>query len=133
MIEFKIPFPPSLRSYYRIANGRTYISAVGQRFLLAVQGIVLCSPKLRRDCPAGAVTLSMDVYPPDRRRRDLDNLWKPVQDSLVKAGLLADDNDSIIVRHEAERVATDVEKIGWCTIRIEPYTPRPALVIQRAA
>ena len=34
----------------------------------------------------------MDAYPPDRRRRDLDNLLKCTQDSLAHAGVYEDDS-----------------------------------------
>jgi crossover junction endodeoxyribonuclease RusA len=34
----------------------------------------------------------MDAFPPDRRRRDLDNLQKPVLDALEHAGIYEDDS-----------------------------------------
>ncbi len=34
----------------------------------------------------------MDAFPPDRRRRDLDNLLKSVLDALEHAGVYADDS-----------------------------------------
>ena len=42
----------------------------------------------------------MDAFPPDRRRRDLDNLPKAVQDSIAHAGVFEDDSqiDLLIVR-----------------------------------
>lgn len=41
---------------------------------------------------SGAVSLSLDCYPPDRRRRDIDNILKCLLDSLVNAGVLEDDS-----------------------------------------
>jgi len=42
----------------------------------------------------------MDAFPPDRRRRDLDNLLKSVLDALEHAGLYADDSqiDLLVTR-----------------------------------
>jgi crossover junction endodeoxyribonuclease RusA len=45
----------------------------------------------------------MDAFPPDRRRRDLDNIQKALLDSLEHAGVYADDNqiDLLIARRQA--------------------------------
>jgi crossover junction endodeoxyribonuclease RusA len=42
----------------------------------------------------------MDAFPPDRRRRDLDNLAKPTLDALEHAGVYEDDSqiDLLIIR-----------------------------------
>jgi crossover junction endodeoxyribonuclease RusA len=33
----------------------------------------------------------LEAYPPDRRKRDIDNLVKPTLDALTKAGVWLDD------------------------------------------
>jgi crossover junction endodeoxyribonuclease RusA len=42
----------------------------------------------------------MDAFPPDRRRRDLDNIQKPVLDALEHAAVYEDDSqiDLLITR-----------------------------------
>lgn len=40
----------------------------------------------------------MEVYPPDNRRRDLDNLLKATLDAMEKSGLYKDDKDFIDIR-----------------------------------
>ena len=40
----------------------------------------------------GDLLFEVECYPPDRRRRDLDNLLKCLQDSLVHAGAMEDDS-----------------------------------------
>ena len=40
----------------------------------------------------GRLGVHMKAFPPDKRRRDLDNLNKVVLDSLQKAGLYDDDS-----------------------------------------
>lgn len=39
----------------------------------------------------GRIGLALIAYPPDRRRRDLDNLLKGILDGLQYAGLYEDD------------------------------------------
>ena len=46
----------------------------------------------RKPPAGGRIALCMDAFPPDRRRRDLDNLPKAVQDSLAHAGVYEDDS-----------------------------------------
>lgn len=46
---------------------------------------------------SGPYKLSMSVSRPDRRRRDIDNLIKPVSDLLVHIGAIDDDSDCEMV------------------------------------
>lgn len=46
-------------------------------------------------------------YMPSRRRVYLTNLLESVDDALVAAGVLADDNSQIIVSHDGSRVLYD--------------------------
>lgn len=48
-------------------------------------------------------------YMPTRRRVDLTNLLEAVDDVMVKAGTIADDNSKIIVSHDGSRVLYDKE------------------------
>jgi crossover junction endodeoxyribonuclease RusA len=89
VIELELPFPPSVNHYYRRVGPRTLISREGRRFrervcsLLAAAGI---RPL------AGPLRLEIEVYPPDRRRRDVDNLQKGLLDALEHGGLYRDDS-----------------------------------------
>jgi len=51
--------------------------------------LLLRATRVRFD---GPVKVSMFLSPPDRRRRDGDNLEKAVMDALVKAGVIQDDS-----------------------------------------
>ncbi len=47
---------------------------------------------------SGPVAVALHLYPPDRKRRDLDNVIKPVLDVLVLGGLLKDDLQVVELR-----------------------------------
>ncbi|MCK4415106.1 MAG: RusA family crossover junction endodeoxyribonuclease [Candidatus Eisenbacteria sp.] len=100
MIEFELPFPPSVNHYYRRVGERTLISREGRRFrervcvLLAATGV---------DPLTGPLRIEIKVYPPDRRRRDIDNVQKALLDALQHGGLYEDDS---------QIVKLDIEKLG---------------------
>ena len=48
-------------------------------------------------------------YMPTRRKCDLTNLLEAIDDVMVKAGLLADDNYTVIQSHDGSRVYYDKE------------------------
>lgn len=87
----QLPYPPSVNSYWRHVGPRVLVSAEGREYQRRVAAVVwesgVINPPL--SCP---LRLSLEVFPPDRRRRDLDNLLKAVQDSLVTAGVMLDDS-----------------------------------------
>lgn len=56
------------------------------------------------------VNVKAIYYMPDRRRVDLTNLLEATDDILVRAGVLADDNASIIKGHDGCRVFVDRDR-----------------------
>ena len=75
-----LPLPPSTNNLYVNARGRGRIlSKAGREYKQAVRVLALGArlPLLRGD-----VVLTMTVYFPNRRRRDLDNTLKVCLDSL---------------------------------------------------
>lgn len=100
MIELELPYPPSANHYYRHVGPRTLISREGRRYRERV-GAILASAGVRP--LSGPISIRVEVYPPDRRRRDLDNLQKSLWDALQHGGAYAD--DSQIVRLEVTRCA----------------------------
>jgi len=86
-LEFDLPWPPSVNNYYRHVGPRVLISRAGRKYRTMVVSRLGGLKTL-----SGAVSLSLECYPPDRRRRDLDNLLKCLQDSITAAGVLDDDS-----------------------------------------
>lgn len=93
MLVFEIPFPPSVNHYWGVHGKRRYIKKRGLQFREDILNICGGLPKL-----IGDMGLLMEVYPPDNRRRDLDNLLKATLDAMEKAELYKDDKDFIDIR-----------------------------------
>jgi len=63
------------------------ISDVGREYRTRVVSICQGMPRIQGD-----VSVGMVLYPPDRRRRDLDNYRKALWDALTHAGIWEDDS-----------------------------------------
>lgn len=86
-----IPFPPvsgnhmwkrSGRSVYLVPKARDYYNQVAFTVRANSHAVNFSS----------ALKVSMQVYPPDKRKRDLTNLLKVIEDALTKAGVWQDDS-----------------------------------------
>jgi len=88
MRALSLQYPPSLNRYYRTVKGRILISKAGREY----RNHVVC--KYGQTAPAltGRLAVVINVYPPDNRRRDLDNLCKRLLDALQHAGIYEDDS-----------------------------------------
>lgn len=83
-----LPWTPSMNHYWRHNNGCHHISKAGLDYRSEVVRIIQGATPIK-----GRAALLVFAFPPDNRRRDLDNLLKGLQDALVHGGLLADDSD----------------------------------------
>ena len=114
--EFDLPWPPSVNNYYRHVGPRVLISREGRKYRrMAVSRLGGLFDKF-----SGAVALSLDCYPPDRRRRDIDNILKCLLDSLVNAGVMED--DSLVKRLHMEMLEPIPE--GLVHVHIAPLPER---------
>lgn len=117
-VSLELPYPPSVNTYWRhVVIGRaarTLISRRGREYRTAVQRAVLAQ---RAPKASGRLAVRIDVYPPDLRQRDLDNIPKAVLDALTHAGIWQD--DSQIDRLTVTR--RDVEKGGRVVVRIKEH------------
>lgn len=114
MIELELPYPPSVNHYWRRVGARTLISRGGRAFRQAVCSILAAHGIRPLD---GALVVEVAVYPPDRRRRDIDNLQKALLDALGHGGAYHD--DSQIARLIIER--RHVVRGGKVVVRLEQY------------
>lgn len=85
----ELPWPPSVNHYYRRVGYRTLISREGRKYRNEVCAILR---NLHLSPFVGELAMTVDAYPPDKRRRDADNLLKSLLDSMQHAGAYHDDS-----------------------------------------
>ena len=87
-VSVELPWPPSVNRYYRVFRNRILISRDGRKYrVMAVSRLGGLNGKLK-----GELEVEIDLYPPDRRRRDIDNPLKCLLDSMTHAGVYEDDS-----------------------------------------
>ena len=103
-----LPYPPSVNHYWRNYRGRMVISREGRAYRKDVCALLAPAPGMggngpRKPPSGGRIALCMDAFPPDRRRRDLDNIQKPLLDALENAEVYLDDSqiDLLVTRRRA--------------------------------
>ena len=114
MIKIIIPLPPiSKKNSQRILiNRRT-----GKPFIMPSEvykdyereaALYMLTARQRQPINT-PVNVKCLFYMPTRRKCDLTNLLEAVDDVLVTAGVLADDNYTVIASHDGSRVLYDKE------------------------
>ena len=117
-----LPYPPSVNHYWRKWNNRMVISREGRAYRQEVQAVLATAGAGGgggdgKDPPDdGPLALAMDAFPPDRRRRDLDNIQKPLLDALEHAGVYQDDS-----------------QIDWLLTRRQVRVPGGKVIVQVTA
>lgn len=115
MVTLELPWPPSLNRYYRCVGRRVLISREGRRYR---REVVARLAALRLRPMQGELAVRVRLHPPDRRRRDCDNLQKCVFDAMQHGGVYVD--DSQITKFQVEMCA--VAKDGRVVVEIEERT-----------
>ena len=126
-MKLTLPFPPSVNAYWRSPNsgplkGRTLVSAKGREYQSdACAAIIEQLRKLQKPCSAPAA-VEIVLFPPDARRRDIDNYNKALFDALTHAGIWEDDS-------QIKRMLVEwgpVTQKGKVEITISKYEPAGA-------
>jgi len=126
-VKLVLPFPPSVNTYWRAPNkgplaGRHLISAKGRAYQsVACAAIVEQLRRLPKPTSAAAA-VEITLFPPDARRRDIDNYNKALFDALTHAGVWKDDS-------QVKRMLVEwgpVTKKGRVEITISKYQPAVA-------
>lgn len=112
MIKFTVKLPPvSKKNSQRIlvnrATGRPFISP-SKQYKEYEKAAMWFIPKPKEPINE-PVNVKCIFYMPTKRKVDLTNLLESIDDVMVKAGLLEDDNFSIIAGHDGSRVTYDKE------------------------
>ena len=92
MTRLELPWPPTINTYrqpVRMGNiTRLVTSNKGKQYKKLVEQALIT-----QEYPLFKNKIGMEIklHPPDKRKRDIDNYFKPVFDSLVKCNVLEDD------------------------------------------
>ena len=116
-MKLTLPYPPSTNhgAYWGQVGHRRYLTPRALKFRNDV--LIECISKYGiADYFDKPVSMIVDLYPPDRRKRDADNGIKALWDALQHAGALAD--DSLVKAYTV--TMRDIVKGGQCVVQIYP-------------
>jgi len=96
-LTLSLPFPPSVNTYWRAPNkgplaGRHLISADGRKYQSAVSASIIEQYRRIPKPITAELEVAITLFPPDARRRDLDNYNKALFDALTNAHVWQDDS-----------------------------------------
>ncbi|MFQ1679186.1 RusA family crossover junction endodeoxyribonuclease [Pantoea dispersa] len=117
-MKLTLPFPPSVNTYWRNIRKGVLISASGRSFRSNALADIMEQLRRAPEPITVNVAVSVILYPPDKRPRDLDNYLKAAFDSLTHAGVWVDDKQ--IKRFTVEW--GPLTKRGKTEITINPYS-----------
>lgn len=111
MIQFTVKLPPiSKKNSQQImvnkATGRPFIMPSKKYKEYEQQALWFIPKNIFIDYPVNVKCL---FYMPTHRKCDLTNMLEAIDDVMVKAGLLADDNFTVVEGHDGSRILYDKE------------------------
>lgn len=115
VLTLKLPWPPTVNTYYRNVNGRMVLSAKGRQYHNDV-AMSLCGEQRQF---TGRLKVYLCLVAPTARKHDIDNRVKAVLDALEKCGVIRDDEQV----DELHVVRSRVEKPGWVDVSIVEEQP----------
>lgn len=98
VVTIRTPWPPSVNHYWSSSGSKRYLSTAARSYRDAVWVAVRAAgfPRFGQR----PVEVRVVAYPPDHRRRDIDNLLKAVLDALAHAKVYEDDSQIYTLRIE---------------------------------
>ena len=109
MTIIKLPYPPSMNTYWRNFRGNTVLSKAGREYKTAVAECVVTQeiPKFGNK----RLELTLWLYPRSKVVTDLDNRLKAVLDGLEEAGVYDNDGniDILMIQRGEQRKGGGVD------------------------
>ena len=105
-LQFDVPWPPSVNRYWRHGRGRVYLAPAGRHYIELVRQSM---PLFHEPWETEDLRLIVMAHPPDRRKRDLDNILKALLDGLEKGSVFRDASQ---IKHIEARMLEPVRPNG---------------------
>jgi len=115
-----LPYPPSVNHYWGQFGKQKFIGKKGKEFRMAVSEVCIDMELSTLD---GRLAVHVAIWPPDNRKRDVDNVLKPLLDAMEHAGVY--ENDSQI--DELHIIRHPPIKGGACSVVLVPISQRMPL------
>lgn len=119
-VSLSLPWPPSVNHYWVHSRNGTFISKKGVAFREEA-AVALRQAKVHEPME-GYLRMAVYLFPPDRRKRDIDNVLKALLDALQYGGLMEDDNQ--VSRIEVEMMEMDKEMGGSVEVHVTRHDRR---------
>ena len=110
-IKISLPYPPTVNHYWGQLGSKKFLGKKGKEFR---EEVIIAVYNARQVALNGRLHMEVYLYPPDNRKRDVDNVLKPLLDALEHAKVY--ENDSQIDKLCITRM--EVVKGGMCDVVI---------------
>ena len=91
LAEFTLPFPPSVNGYWRSYKGRQILSKKAREYKKAVSLEMLKNGHSGKNIHK-RLSVCLELYPPSRAKRDVDNYIKSTLDAITGTKFWTDDS-----------------------------------------
>ena len=115
MIDLTLPFPPAVNNITAVVRNRKITSKRGRQY--RKEAIEAICQQYSGEVLSGRLDVRIVLFPPCRRKRDIDNYSKAILDAITAAGIWEDDEqvDYITI------IRGEVAKGGGCQVTITAY------------
>lgn len=103
ILELRVSWPPSVNHCYAQVGKRRYLTPEARRYKEEVAWLMQSQARhqnFKKFDEKEKLQVFLRAYPPDRRKRDEDNIKKILYDTLIKGDVISDDS-------QIKRVTTD--------------------------
>lgn len=84
-----VPFPPSVNTYWGFCGSQRFLTDKAKSFKKDI--FYLYQASKHEGFGTARLQVCIELFPPDRRIRDIDNYVKSLLDALCQAGIFVDD------------------------------------------
>lgn len=112
VFTYKLPYPPSVNHIYsRTKRGGVMLDDKAR----AYREEVIYTIGKGHTTLTGRLRVEVDAYMPDKRKRDIDNIFKALNDAMSHAGVWKDDSQIDDLRV----IRRGVESPGYVLVSVE--------------